>query len=105
VLEEELRQCKRRLKCSVQTTEWKVSLDAFLATACPCSELVLDFGCLCPKDRIIARKGCFHMCSKMCIDTLIKTRNRKCPICANPFDNKDVQNIVGLSPEGYESYD
>ena len=45
-----------------------------------------------------ARQGCFHLCSKLCIENLIKTRNRKCPICANPFDTKDVQQIVGLAP-------
>ncbi len=71
LLEEELRALKSRLKCSVQPTEWK--------------------------DRIIARKGCYHMFSKKCVDNLIKTRNRKCPICACKWDAQDIAPVHGLA--------
>jgi hypothetical protein len=80
-----------------------------------CGVVKTDVSTACGRqDRIIAREGCFHMASKKCIDNLIsewprshgvltcgpddenhtsivaETRNRKCPICANPFDAKDV---------------
>lgn len=40
---------------------------------------------------VIAR--CYHAFCKICIDTVIATRNRKCPACAKPFGTTDVHPV------------
>ena len=37
------------------------------------------------------------MFSKKCVDNLIKTRNRKCPMCACKWDPTDIVNVHGLA--------
>lgn len=34
---------------------------------------------------------CMHLCCKPCIDKRLETRQRKCPICAEPFGQGDVR--------------
>lgn len=37
--------------------------------------------------------SCYHCFSRETVDTLIKTRNRKCPICGRPFGPSDFHDI------------
>jgi E3 ubiquitin-protein ligase BRE1 len=45
------------------------------------------------RDKACVITKCFHMFCRECIDTRIATRQRKCPGCALPFSETDVQNI------------
>eukprot|EP01051_Picozoa_sp_SAG22_P002850 SAG22_NODE_131_length_18561_cov_10.941387_6_plen_159_part_00 len=107
LLEEELRLTKLRLKCSVETGAWKeVRALRSLHNRQLKSQIGHQFvtGSHCT-DRprcgqvVIAREGCYHMFSRKCTDTLIKNRNRKCPICNQRFDVSQVIPIHGLAPD------
>ncbi|KAJ8603422.1 hypothetical protein CTAYLR_003970 [Chrysophaeum taylorii] len=43
------------------------------------------------KSVVITR--CSHAFCKSCVDTVIATRNRKCPACAKPFGTNDVHKV------------
>lgn len=65
VRDEIMRDYRRKLNCSVVTSQ--------------------------AKEVVLVR--CGHMFSRQCIDNLVQTRNRKCPLCGKPFGNDDVRNI------------
>jgi len=52
---------------------------------------------VCPvcntKDKEVILSRCRHMFCSQCIDINIKNRSRKCPVCAQRFDMKDVGRV------------
>lgn len=67
-VEIEIRQLKRRLKCSV------------------CNE----------NDKEVVIGKCFHLFCHQCVDNNLKARHRKCPGCGVKFDQSDVHTVYGL---------
>ena len=67
-LEIEIRQLKRRLKCSV------------------CNE----------NDKEVVIGKCYHLFCHQCVDNNLKARHRKCPGCGVKFDQSDVHTVYGL---------
>ena len=67
-VEVEIRQLKRRLKCSV------------------CNE----------NDKEVVIGKCYHLFCHSCVDNNLKARHRKCPGCGVKFDQSDVHTVYGL---------
>ena len=67
-MEIEIRQLKRRLKCSV------------------CNE----------NDKEVVIGKCYHLFCHQCVDNNLKARHRKCPGCGVKFDQSDVHTVYGL---------
>ena len=67
-VEIEIRQLKRRLKCSV------------------CNE----------NDKEVVIGKCYHLFCHQCVDNNLKARHRKCPGCGVKFDQSDVHTVYGL---------
>lgn len=45
------------------------------------------------REKSVVLTRCYHAFCKECIDTVIATRNRKCPACAKPFGQADVHPV------------
>ncbi len=45
------------------------------------------------RQKEVALNKCMHVFCKECIDNRLETRQRKCPMCLEPFGANDVRNI------------